>query len=111
MYQQSEDRSVFVTGFIRDSKSKPGTQYVQTAVLSLKELAEMVGSDYVEISVFDSKKDPVKQKLITVRQADPKYFKSLKQFQKNAPVLQTPSRGPGPSGPYGQAQNPDEFVP
>lgn len=110
---QNEEQACFVTGFVKEAKNSPGTKYVTTAVMSLKEIAELCGSDLVEIAIFDSKKDPAKMKSIKFKKGDPKYLKSLKDFNRGGQSSgQPPRQNSGQPGvPYGTAQSQDDFIP
>ena len=110
-YDQQDEQACFVTGFIKESRNTPGSKFVSTAVVSLNEIKDLVCSDMVEILIFDSKKDPLTRKTIKIKKGDPKYFKSLKDFQKSP----TPASAPQASGPsagtYGTASADADFIP
>lgn len=111
-YQHQEEQSCFLTGFIKESKTTPGTHFVTTSVVSLKEIAELCGSDLVELAVYDSKKEPLKQKSIKFKKGDPKYFRSLKDFNRGSQQSAPTQTGSGPSAStYGTAQRQDDFIP
>jgi len=80
--QQNDRPNMIVAGFVNEAKSEGANNFVNSVVIRTKDIEKYCDSEYVNIKVFVSKKDPQTRRVIKIEQAaNPNTYKDPAQFQ------------------------------